>query len=453
MQSLLLRIFLAFWLIIAIIIGVAVVGGYSYAERMREAFESFEESDIMLEASSSLQSGGRDGLESWLNTLPRDMRIDVYVIDRAGKDLLNRKLPSSIIQALRRFGGARNQRRRPPPDSKILRPARPLTRMIGPDGHTYTFFATPKRGPGGEWLLQKTWVHFLLLAILVSAVVSYLLARAISRPVSRFREATVAIAAGDFDTRVAESVGKRKDEIGHLARDFDSMADQLQRAWQQQTELARNVSHELRSPLARLRVALELARREAGDLPEFSKIDRETERLDEMIGQILDYAKMETGSGEEASQVQLDELLQQIVRDAQYECRSSGYEGVTVDLQIDHPLAVRGFSLALSSAIENVLRNAIRHSPPNQPVTVRLREEATSAVIEICDRGPGVNDSELEKIFEPFFRSGQGADGSRPGGTGLGLAIAHRAIVKNRGSVTAGNVSGGGLKITLRLPV
>jgi two-component system OmpR family sensor kinase len=453
MRSLLLRIFLAFWLIIAITIGVAVIGGYSYAERMREAFESFEASDIMLEASSSLQSGGRDGLESWLNTLPRDMRIDVYVIDRAGKDLLNRKLPSSITQALRRFGGPRNQRQRPPPDSRILRPARPLTRMTGPDGRIYTFFATPKRGRGGEWLLQKTWVHFLVLAVLVSAVVSYLLARAISRPVSRFREATVAIAAGDFDTRVAESVGKRKDEIGHLARDFDSMADELQRAWQQQTELARNVSHELRSPLARLRVALELARREAGDLPEFSKIDRETERLDEMIGQILSYAKIESRQGEETTNIQLDELLHTVVEDARYECRSSGIDGVTVELEIESQIEIRGYSATLGSAFENVLRNAVRHSPADHPVTVMLRHESGAAVVEVCDQGSGVDESELGSLFEPFFRSNSSLREHGSGGTGLGLAIARRAVQKNHGTIAANNIDEGGLRVVIRLPL
>ena len=292
MRSLLTRIFLAFWLIIAITIGVAVIGGYTYSERIREAFESFEASDVMLEASSSLQSGGRDGLEDWLKKLPRDMGFDVYVIDRSGRDLLGRRIPSSINHALQRFGGRRDLHG-PPPDSDHLRPARPLTRMIGPDGRAYIFFAAPKKGRGERWLREKTWVHFFVFAVLVSAAISYLLARAISSPVRKLRDAAVAIAAGDLDTRVTESVGRRSDELGYLARDFDNMADELQRAWQQQSELTRNVSHELRSPLARLRVALELARRKTGDLPEFAKIDKETERLDELIGQILDYAKMD----------------------------------------------------------------------------------------------------------------------------------------------------------------
>jgi two-component system OmpR family sensor kinase len=453
MRSLLARIFLAFWLIIAITIGVAAIIGYSYSERMREAFESFEAGDTMLAASAALQRGGRSGLEDWLRELPDNMQVAVYVIDRRGEDLLRRRVPYSIAMAMQRFGGRRDQLRTPPPDSSNLRPARPLTQMIGPDDHVYTFFATPMRGRGGQWLNENTWMYFLFLAVVVSAAVSYLLARAISKPVSRFREAAVAIAAGNFDTRVAESVGRRRDEIGHLARDFDRMADELQTAWYQQTELTRNVSHELRSPLARLRVALELARREAGDLPEFAKIDKETERLDELIGRILDFAKMEARSGDEPTRVQLEELLHVIVEDVQYECRSSGIEGVSVDLMVENSPSIDGFPVALSSAIENVLRNAVRHSPPNQAVTVTLRQDSANAVIEIVDQGSGVAEAELDSLFDPFFRSATSPDDKGPKGSGLGLAIARRAMQKNGGTITASNSTDGGLLVTIEMPL
>jgi len=407
----------------------------------------------MLQASANLQSGGREGLEQWLRNLPKGMKVEVYVVDGNGRDLLDRRIPFSIATAMRRFGGRRDRQDDTPPDSRRLRPARPLTQMIGPDDRVYTFFATPKRGRGGEWFNEQTWIYFLILAVLVSGGVSYLLARAISNPVSRFREAAVAIAAGNFDTRVTESVGARKDEIGHLARDFDRMADELQRAWHQQTELTRNVSHELRSPLARLRVALELARREAGDLPEFARIDKETERLDELIGQILDYAKMEAGTGEESARIQLDDLVQSIVEDVQYECRSAGIEGVTVELSIENPLCISGYAIALSSAIENVLRNAVRHSPANRPVSVRLTQASAHAVIEISDQGTGVDETELESLFEPFFRSKSAQDERRQSGTGLGLAIAWRAVKKNGGTIVASNIAGGGLRVTIELPL
>jgi two-component system OmpR family sensor kinase len=453
MRSLLARIFFAFWLIIAITIGTAAIIGYSYSQMMREAFESFEAGDLMLEASTNLQSGGRKGLEDWLSKLPTSMQIEVFVIDGKGQELLGRRVPYSIEIAMRRFGSHRERPVGTPPDSIRLRPARPLTRLIGPDDRVYTFFVTPKRGRGGDWLNENTWAYFLILALLVSGGVSYLLARAISRPVSRFREAAVAIAAGNFDTRVTESVGARKDEIGHLARDFDRMADELQRAWHQKTELTRNVSHELRSPLARLRVALELARREAGDLPEFARIDKEAERLDELIGQILDYAKMEAGTGEEPAPIKLDDLLQLVVDDVEYECRSGGIEGVTVELSVEGSPRISGFAIALSSAIENVLRNAVHHSPANRPVSVTLGQTTTQALIEICDQGTGVDETELDSLFEPFFRSNAALNNGRKNGTGLGLAIAWRAVKKNGGTIIASNIANGGLRVTIELPL
>lgn len=453
MRSLLVRIFLAFWLIIAITIGIAAISGYTYAERMREALESFEGSDMMLAASSSLQDGGRKGLEAWLRDLPENMPMAVYVVDRRGNELLDRNLPYAIQEAMRRFGGPRDRSRTPPPDSAHLRPARPLTQLIGPDDRTYTLFVTPRRARAWQWLSEKTGLYFLLMAVAVSAAISYLLARAISRPVSRFREAAVAIASGNFDMRVTESVGARRDEIGHLARDFDRMADELQRSWHEKTELTRNVSHELRSPLARLRVALELARREAGDLPEFIRIDKETERLDELIGQILDYSKMEARTGDAPSLIKLDELLQTVVDDVQYECRSTGIDGVSVDLSVEGSPCIDGFPIALSSAIENVLRNAVRHSPANQSVIVSLREKSARAVIEICDQGSGVDESELDSLFEPFFRTSSTTNDRRLGGTGLGLAIARRAVQKNGGTIAASNTGDGGLRVTIELPL
>jgi signal transduction histidine kinase len=453
MRSLLVRIFLAFWLIIAIMIGIATISGYTYSERMREALQSFEGSDMMLAASSSLQDGGRSGLEQWLRELPGNTPMAVFVVDRRGKELLDRNLPYSIQEAMRRFGGPRDRSRTPPPDSANLRPARPLTQLIGPDDRVYTLFVTPRRGRAGQWLNEKTGLYFLLLSVTVSAAISYLLARAISRPVSRFREAAVAIAGGNFDTRVTESVGARRDEIGHLARDFDRMADELQHSWHEKTELTRNVSHELRSPLARLRVALELARREAGDLPEFTRIDKETERLDELIGQILDYSKMEARTGDEPSPIKLDELLHAVVDDVQYECRSTGIDGVSVDLSIEGSPCIKGFAFALNSAVENVLRNAVRHSPANQSVTVALREESGRAVIEICDQGGGVDSSELDSLFEPFFRTKSTTSDRNLSGTGLGLAIARRAVQKNAGTISASNISDGGLCVTIELPL
>ena len=452
MRSLTVRIFLSFWLIIALLIGVAAIAGYSYSEQLREAFENFEVDDTALAASEVLKANGRRGLEEWLRNRPAASPVDIFIVDSRGRELLDRKLPFHVERMLRRLDSRRGQRRewhsRRRNDSPDVRLARPLTQIIGADGDHFSLIVNPRRNPWGEWVSERAGPAFLIVALMISAAVSFALARAIARPVQTFREATVSIANGRLDTRVAASMRNRRDEIGMLAHDLDAMARKLQDASIQQTELTRNISHELRSPLARLRVALELARREAGDLGEFARIDRETERLDDLIGQILSYSRMEAGSDEPENAVDVGELLREAVDNANFECEASGNAGVSVCLDSDLQAVIGGHAFALASAFENVLRNAIRHSPENGVVTVTAAEDEGGLLIDIADEGGGVAGEVLEKIFEPFFRS---ASADTPG-TGLGLAIARRAVEKNGGVISARNGDGTGLVVRITLP-
>ena len=449
MRSLLIRIFVSFWSIIVITIIAAAALGYAYAERARATIENFEVSDAMLEASVALREDGREGLVQWLRSLPGVTSSLVYVLDDRGRDLLGRRLPPPVEIAIRRFGGRQFPRPSPPRELGNLRPARPFTQVIGPDDHVYTFFVLPPQGTVGRWLAERGGVGVGILALLISAAVSYLLARAISQPIRRFRESAVAIADGNLETRVTDRVGARRDEIGLLAEDFDRMAEQLQRAWLRQTELTRNVSHELRSPLARLRVALELARRKTGDLPEFDKIDTETGRLDDLIGQILEFSRLDSDSQEPRKVVGLGELIESIVEDVRYEYGRGGQAGI--EFESDCSAEIYGYPNALRSGVENVLRNAMQHSREGPAVRVRLRTEGLHAVITIMDRGGGIPEGELESIFEPFYRAATGRGEFGPG-SGLGLAIAARAIAMNGGSVTASNRAGG-LCVEIRVPL
>ena len=249
MRSLLLRIFLSFWLMIVITIVAAAGLGFYYAERTRAAMQSFEVSEAILEAGEALRRDGRRGLTRWLESLPAATSSSVFILDQRGRDLLRRRLPASVAIAVRRFGARRTAPHRDPGN---LRPARPFNQLIGPDGHVYTVFVRPPQGNFARWFSDRGLSGLALLALLVSIGVSYFLARAITQPVRRLRESATAIAHGALDTRVGERVSSRRDEIGLLARDFDRMAGELQRASHRQTELTRNVSHELRSPLARL---------------------------------------------------------------------------------------------------------------------------------------------------------------------------------------------------------
>ena len=465
MRSLLIRIFLSFWLMIVVTIIVAAAMGSYYAERARAAIETFEVSEAMLDASASLQRDGRDGLTAWLESLPGVTQALVYVLDRHGRDLLARPLPPPVKIAVRRFGGARSQRQPARRDFGNLRPARPFTELVGPDGHVYTLFVLPPRGVVGRWLADRGRASLVVLALIVSAVVSYLLARAISMPIRRLRESATSIAEGDFSTRVTGRIGKRRDEIGLLARDFDRMAGELQRAAERQTELTRNVSHELRSPLARLRVALELARRQAGELPELEKIDKETERLDELIGQILEFSRFDAKVREKHSRLDLGEVVASIVEDVRYEY-TSGKHAIEVELQIDDTCTVDVYPSALNASIENILRNAAQHGRADGKIEVRVFAEGPDALVSVRDDGGGVAESELTRLFEPFYRASNRQDrgtgqetGQETGlcqetgkGSGLGLAIASRAAAVNGGSITATNQARG-LCVTICIPL
>lgn len=449
MKSLTLRFFLAFWLIILVLAGLAAGAGYAYSERMREALENFEIGDTVLAASNELEAGGRERLITWLRQQPGDSPVEIFIVDEDGAELLGREIPRWARRMMRRFKHSRRHWGEQRDERPNLRPARPLTRLRGPAGDTYTLFSEPQRPSLERWL--GAGPAFLVVALLLSAGVSLLLARAISRPVRSFREATVAIANGKLDTRVSDSMRSRRDEIGNLARDLDAMAAKLERAAIRQTELMQNVSHELRSPLARLRVALELARRDAGDRSEFARIEDESMRLDELIGQLLSYSRMQDGAGLRLAAIELDPLLDQVIDDANFECRSSGLDAVSVALDSTTGLEVVGSAPSLASAFENVLRNAIHHSPAGGRVSVSAARAGEVAEIRIRDEGPGVDAASLEKIFEPFYRSADAMASGRSG-AGLGLAIAARAVESSGGSISAANLDGG-FEITIRLPL
>ncbi len=452
MRSLTLRIFLSFWLIIGILIGLAALGGYAYSERLREAFENFEISDTALRASEVLERDGREGLTDWLREQPRSSPMNVFVADPDGRDLLGRRLPGWAGRLIRRYDGRPRDWRRDDRDRPNLRPARPLTRLRGPDGTIYTMFVEPKRNAYREWISERAGPAYFLVALVLSGTVSWVLARVIATPVRRFREATVSIAEGRLDTRVAESMRNRRDEIGLLAHDLDAMAARLEQTAHRQQELTRNASHELRSPLARLRVALELARRKAGDLQEFGRIDNEVNRLDELIGQLLSFARVDAVSDDDQESLVLGELLRDVVDDANYECHSSGLDDISVTLDVAGKPSVRGVRSALQSAFENVIRNAIHHGTEQTTVDVRVAESDDRAVVTIADRGPGVPETDLEKLFEPFYRAPD-AMAKRADGSGLGLAIAWRAVQGAGGVIQARNRDGGGLAIDIRLPL
>jgi two-component system sensor histidine kinase CpxA len=294
----------------------------------------------------------------------------------------------------------------------------------------------------------------LILAALVSGLVCFLLARYLTAPLDRLRRATEAYAAGDLSARVAPTLGTRKDEVADLAHAFDHMAQRLQELMTSQRQLLSDVSHELRSPLARLQVALGLARQRVAGLAdaEFDRIERESERLNDLIGQLLSLAKLEAGTAPSTREpVDLAELLASIASDADYEARASRRR---VAITRSEPAVIQGEARLLHSALENIVRNAVRYTPEDTCVNLSLerdREKPDCWRIVIRDQGPGVPEAMLPRLFEPFVRVGDARDRAS-GGYGLGLAIAQKAVRLHSGEVMALNEPAGGLSVVVTLP-
>lgn len=291
------------------------------------------------------------------------------------------------------------------------------------------------------------------IAIVVSGIVCLVLARYLASPLQRMRAATHRLQEGDLTARAGAGLQRRTDEIGDVVRDFDAMAVRIESLVHAQQQLLSDISHELRSPLARLNVALELVRRTSGPAAEIhlARIESEAERMNELIGRILALARAESTARGAADQevFNLDEVLQRVVDDAQYEAHKTGKQ---VTVSTTGKATLRGDPVLIASAVENVVRNAIRYTAPNTTVEITADLVGNDARIIVRDHGEGVPDSELGRVFLPFHR----VDGSRDrqsGGTGLGLPIAQRAVHSQGGTINAENVAeGGGLRIVITLP-
>jgi two-component system, OmpR family, sensor kinase len=287
------------------------------------------------------------------------------------------------------------------------------------------------------------------LALAISGVLAWSLAR----PIRLLRQAFGAAAAGRLDTRVSPRLAGRHDEFGALGSDFDRMADQLQTLLLAQRRLLHDVSHELRSPLARLQLATGLLRRSPEGLAlALQRIDREVERLDALVDEVLTLARLESGAPlQDVREVDVMGLLASVAEDARFEAGACG-----LDLQFraaasDRALMMPANGELLLRAFENVVRNALKYSPPGGCVELTAGPDAGDGglLISIADRGPGLAESTLASIFDPFVRI---AGGPAAPGFGLGLAIARRAIESHGGRIAAAPRVGGGLVLTLKLP-
>ena len=447
MRSLFLKIFLSFWLAQALFLVLATLVTLAIRQRAESAWEA-EQAQILSQAVQTYETGGQAALAQYLDQVRQSQGVRAYLLDENDQELSGR----------RSRDWAKDGEHRRPRSSRGgflgWMAARPQRQSItSASGHRYTLVMfPPPHGPFGDLGIHGLGIF---IAILSSGLVCYLLARYLTSPVVRLRAATQKLAAGDLTARAGVPPPGRHDEIAELVRDFDTMADRLETSVKAQARLLNDISHELRSPLARLNVALGLSRQRSGPEAQsaLQRIELEANRLNELIGRLLTIARLE--SGDQAMKkvsIRLQELIREIAQDAEFEAQS---RKCRVDVTKVDDCMVIGDPSLLRSAIENVVRNAIQYTREGTDVQIGLEcrqgTYGTEAVIKISDSGPGVPAEALDKLFRPFYRIDD-ARGRQTGGVGLGLAIAERAVRLHGGTIQASNRSEGGLMIEIRLP-
>lgn len=412
-------------------------------------------------AADMFERDGSAAVEAYFDRIDHASGLRAYLVDDQGLEVSGRALPAGGLQLAQR---AREK----------MTLVNDLTRAVpmnayaarSPNGKVYVLIAEDsvfRRGPFGMPGRAGTFrftlfalTRNLLPILLVGGVFCFWLARYLSTPLEQLRGVAQELSGGNLTARVDDKLLERRDEIGHLGRDFNVMAARVESLVEAQRRLLGDISHELRSPLARQGVALAIARRRAGPdaIGALDRIEREGERLNDLIGQLLVLSRIESGTdGFKIVNIDLSAMVREVAEDADFEARSRD-RSVRV-VKADAP-KISGVPELIRSAIENVVRNAVRHTEKGTEVDVSLVLDGADGnrgvKISVRDHGKGVPEGSIQEIFRPFYRVEDDRD-RRTGGTGLGLSIAARAVRLHGGSISAVNASGGGLVVEIKLPL
>jgi len=464
MKSLFLKIFLSFWVAQALFLVLAILA--TIALNPRHGIET-QAPQILAETVNAYQSGGERAAHEYLEGIWHTQHVRAFVFDPSGYDLTGHQAPPFIEDV---------RQGKPPREGPLhhrgwldnFLPDRITRHALTLDGKRYTMVLELPPGPRVFFGPHEIPGLGIAIAVITSGLMCYLLSWSITSPVTRLRQAAQSLAAGDLTARAGAPVSGRRDELAELMRDFDRMAERIEGLVDSQSRLLKDVSHELRSPLARLSVALGLARQRATPEVESSlnRIELEADRLNQLIQRLLTISRLESGTdGLRRTRLSLRELVEQVAQDAEYEtpgrgCRVTAItttDAAGMDQNGHDEFLVDGDPDLLRSAVENVVRNATRYTTEGTTVEVRLeRQQAANGdgeeiIVRVLDCGPGVPDQALPKIFEPFYRLDD-ARNRQTGGAGLGLSIADRAIRLHGGQLRASNRKEGGLQVEMRIP-
>lgn len=440
------KIFLWFWAAMATVtVSVLLIAALGGAQPLARRWLARSLDLYAVSAVDFYQQGGEARLAQYLDGIRKSAGVDAALIDPQGREILGRGLPpgtAMVLAQARRAGESRFHTRLRWSGASVVHTTQGDFYLVARVQPLRGFWS----GQGLVPLLLR-----LIAALLSAAILCWLIARHLTQPIRTLQEAARKIAGGELSVRAAPSLAPRKDELADLAQDFDRMAERIQELLRKQQEMLGDISHELRSPLARLGVSLELARR--GDREALERMQTDLDRLDALIGQILTLTRTQLHEGQRAETVvDLRAMAESIAQDASYE--GSGAQKSVQVVRADD-CQMRGDAALLRSCLENIVRNAVRYTNPGTTVEVNLtREEkgTPTARFTVMDRGPGVTEEALPRLFEAFYRTSESRE-RFSGGSGLGLAIAHKIVSLYGGRIAARNREGGGLVVEVELPL
>lgn len=456
MRSIFLKIFLWYWmaLITGVIASIAVAMFFPSHTIVGQAkkYVLSKVTNAGQVAIEVYEQHGSDALDTFLERIEKISTFRLHLLDDQGIALGSAPLPA---------GGAVVGRKAITTSAlQVVNWAtHPLiaVHLTGHNGHNFAVVLEMSMGVI-PYLNSVTGSHVLRLiaAIMATSLVCLLLARYLTTPIRKLQSAVSRFAKGDLSVRVSPGLGKRQDELADLGRDFDAMATQIESLMKTRERLYRDIAHELRSPLTRLNVAIELTRKHCGEAAARS-IDRmaaESGKLSQLIGQLLTLSRLESAKHVmQIRSVSLEHMIERIAKDASFEGQDRNCQ---VRFQCEGPCTLNADGNLLRSAIENIVRNALRFTADGTTVEISQKidhwERGTMAIILVRDCGPGVPIQTLPDLFQPFFRLAGSHDRSK-GGAGLGLAIAYHAVKIHKGRITARNASQGGLVIEIALPI
>ena len=444
MKQFFFRIFLAIWIILPITGAVTMLTGklFQYTGWLAQPTD-FEANMVakIVEDINSIESNDPTEITQQIlarHVLDMEQMMQIYVVSPVGKDILHRKLPPYIEQRL--AGRLSN---------KFFDGEYRIVSMTQTN-QGYKVIGHKMPYPLVRMVFQpKIRIVLWSVMILVSAFVTWRLARFIVAPLRMLREASVQVASGNLDIRVANAVANRSDDIALLAQDFDTMTHKIESLLSAQQRLMRDVSHELRSPLARLQAMISIANQQQNKQPiDLARIEFELEKLDDLIGDILQYSRIDTMQGITKQRTDLVDLINVICEGAEIEA-ACDIQRVKIDAP--RQLITQVDAKLLGSAIENILRNALKFSPLDTLIKITLSHRSNTISIVIEDSGPGAPEDCLEHLFSPFYQVDNGVKPSQSG-SGVGLSIALRAVELHQGKIFAENLIPHGLKVSILLP-